>query len=284
MKRSRRRRNIWILLAVLLVLLAALPFLDAMYIRVDRHALTSDNLPSDIGHLRIVYVSDIHYGFFFPDSRVQALVSTINGLKPDLILFGGDIGDSPEDAAAFYRRLTSLHVRYAMLGVLGEADHGEDDLARAVVTDAMRDAGVTPLVNDVVPVRIGTSMIQVAGLDDVQTGKPALTSLAARTSVEDYVIFLSHNPSVIPSAHRAEDRSGKLGWFDLALFGHTHGGQIWGFSDLLNIAGDVEDRYLHGWMVENRSDLLISNGAGTSVIPARFLCPPQIHCIDVSLP
>lgn len=271
-------------MVIALLLLVALPFLDAMYIRVDRKNLTSEDLPSGIGRLRIVYLSDVHYGFHFPDSRVRALVSTINSLKPDLVLFGGDIGDSPEDAVSFYRRLSSLHVRYAMLGVLGETDHGEDSASQTMVTDAMRDAGVMPLVNDVVPVRIGTSVIYVAGLDDVQAGKPALTNLAARTSEEDYVIFLSHNPSVIPLSHRAGDRSGRLGWFDLALFGHTHGGQIWGLSDLLNIAGDVEDRYLHGWLVENRSDLLISNGAGTSVIPARFFCPPQIHCIDVVLP
>ena len=70
----------------------------------------------------------------------------------------------------------------------------------------------------------------------------------------------------------------------LALFGHTHGGQIFGLSGLLDIAGDVDDRYLHGLLTENRSTLLISNGVGTSVIPARVFCPPQIHCIDISLP
>ena len=127
-------------------------------------------------------------------------------------------------------------------------------------------------------------MVYIAGLDDVQTGKPALASLAARTAAEDFVVFLCHNPSAIPESQRSADRSGRLGWFDLALFGHTHGGQIFGLSGLLDIAGDVDDRYLHGLLTENRSTLLISNGVGTSVIPARVFCPPQIHCIDISLP
>ena len=269
---------------VLVLVMMIYPFIEASFPRVDRISLTSEDLPSDIGHLRVVYLSDLHYGFYFPDSRVSSLVSTINGLKPDIVLFGGDIGDSPEDAVSFYRRLPSLHARYAVLGVLGEADHGEDIISREMVTDAMRNAGIIPLVNEVVPVRVGTSMIYVAGLDDVQAGKPSLSALSARTSVEDYVIFLCHNPSSIPDSHLSEDRSGRLGWYDLALFGHTHGGQIWGLSGLLNIGGDVDDRYLSGWRVENRSNLLVSNGAGTSVIPARLFCPPQIHCIDVSLP
>ena len=282
--KNRRKRFLGAAALVLLLLLLVFPFLDALFVRVDRHALVSEDLPAGIGHLRVVYLSDVHYGFFFSESRISSLVSTINSLKPDLVLFGGDMGDSPDAAVSFFQHLPSLHSRYAMLGVLGEADHGGTDLERAMVTDAMRNAGVIPLVNAVTPVRIGTSLIYVAGLDDILSGKPTLTALSGQVSAQDFVIFMAHNPSVISESHRAADRSGRLGWYDLALFGHTHGGQFRGLSGLLNIAGDVEDRYLSGWLTENRASILISNGVGTSVLPARFLSPPQIHCIDISLP
>ncbi len=284
LKRNQKRKGWLIFVGILLVILFAYPFINPFFLSVDRVSRPSADLPADIGHLRIVYVSDIHYGFCFDDSRIRSLAAAINDLKPDIVLFGGDIGDNPDAAVTFYQRLSSLHARYAMLGVLGEHDHGADQLELTMVTDAMRNAGIIPLVNEVAPVRIGTSVIYVAGLDDVLAGTPTLISLAAATSVEDYVICLCHNPSIIPQIHQAVDRNGRLGWFDLALFGHTHGGQLLGLSGLLDIAGDVDDRYLRGWLVENRSDLLISNGVGTSVIPARLFCPPQIHCIDVSLP
>lgn len=284
LQRNKRKKIIFLVTAVLILILLLLPFADAMFLRVDRIALTSEDLPEDIGRLRVVYLTDVHYGFHFSDRRIRSLVSTINSLKPDLVLFGGDIGDSPDAAIEFFQRLPSIHARYAMLGVLGEDDHGADSLELSMVTDAMRNAGVIPLVNEVLPVRIGTRQIYVVGLDDVLAGKPDVASLARKTRVEDFVIFMSHNPSIIPDCQRAEDRSGRLGWFDLALFGHTHGGQMWGLSGLLDIANEVDDRYLHGWLVENRSNLLISNGVGTSVIPARIFCPPQIHCIDISLP
>ena len=284
LRRNRRKRKLLAFLGVILLVLLVYPFVNPLFLQVDRVSLTSDNLPGDIGHLRIVYLTDIHYGFFFSSARVSNLVAAINELKPDLVLFGGDIGDNPDAAVSFFQRLPSLHARYAMLGVLGECDHGESGLEMTMVTDAMRNAGVIPLVNEVVPVRIGASVIYVAGLDDIRAGTPDLTALSAGTSAEDYVVFLCHNPSVIPESHRAADRSGRLGWYDLALFGHTHGGQIWGLSGLLDIAGDVDDRYLHGLFVENRSDILVSNGVGTSVLPVRVLCPPQIHCIDISRP
>ena len=282
--KNRRRRRMLIAFAVFLALVLAYPFLEALIIRVDRISLVSNDLPADIGHLSVVYLTDIHYGFFFSDGRVNALVNQLNSLKPDLVLFGGDSGDDPSAAISFYQQLPSIHARYAIAGVLGESDHGKDDLERTLVTDAMRNAGVTPLVNEVLPVRIGTSIIYVAGLDDVLSGRPDLASIASRVSMEDYVILLSHNPSVIPDAQRLPDRNNRLGWFDLALFGHTHGGQIRGLESLLDIGGDVNSRYQSGLLTENRSNLLISNGVGSSVIPARLFCPPQVHCIDISLP
>ena len=282
---KNRRRKRWVIAGlILLVILLLLPFADPFFVRVDRVSLVSEDLPADIGHLRVVFVSDVHYGFFFPDFRVSRLVTQINSLKPDIVLFGGDMGDDPSSAIRFYQNLPSIHSRYAILGVLGERDHGGDDLQRDRVTDTMRDAGVVPLVNEVSVVRVGTSVISVAGLDDVLAGKPDVRSLAKGTSVGQYVIFVSHNPSVIPDAQRAEDATGRLGWFDLALFGHTHAGQLLNLGPLLGIGSDVEDRYRAGWLTENRSDLLISGGVGCSVIPARILRPAQIHCIDISRP
>ena len=54
------------------------------------------------------------------------------------------------------------------------------------------------------------------------------------------------------------------------------------FSSLLGIAEEVPDRYRSGWIKENRVDMLISRGVGTSVFPGRLFCFPQIHCITVT--
>ena len=267
---------------VLVLLVLAMPFLNPLFLQTDQASLVSGDLPSEIGRLRIVFLSDIHYGFFFSQSRLNSLVTHINNLKPDLVLFGGDYATDPESAARFFRSLPSIHARYEMLGVLGEADRGKDDASLAMVADAMRAADVTPLINVVRQVRIGNSSIYVAGADEPILGSPALKALAASVTAEDYVIFLAHNPSLIPEAQTMSDKNGKLGWFDLALFGHTHGGQISFLAPLLDIGGGVDDRYRSGWLQENRVDMLISNGVGTSVIPARVGCPAQIHLIEVA--
>ena len=134
----------------------------------------------------------------------------------------------------------------------------------------MTNAGVTPLVNKTASVNIATRQIFIVGVDDITVGRPDLKAVARTVTADDYVIFLSHNPSVIPDAQLVTDKNGDLGWFDLGLFGHTHGGQMLFFSSLLGLDEDVPDRYKSGWLKENRVDLLVSRGVGTSVWPGRL--------------
>ena len=212
-------------------------------------------------------------------------MSKINNLRPDLVLLGGDYGTDNASAVEFFlslRKQGTLHSRYGVYGVIGEMDRGESAADLTRLTESMSNAGVTPLVNKVAAVNVAANKIYIAGVDDYIAGDPNLRAVAGSVSVRDYVIFLSHNPSVISDAQLAADSSGTLGWFDLGLFGHTHGGQMRIFGSLLGIADDVPDRYRGGWLKENRVDLLISRGVGTIIYPGRLFCFPQIHYITVT--
>ena len=274
-----------ILLFVLIFLILCYPLLEARMLQTETTVLKSEDLPLEANNLRIVYLSDIHYGYWFSDGDLSRLVSRINNLRPDLILFGGDYGYDNESAIRFFQALgkqVKLRSRYGIYGVIGDLDRGDSDFTCSQLTESMSNAGVVPLVNKAVAVNIAARHIWLAGVDDILTGRPDIKSVARSVSSGDYVIFLSHNPSVIPDAQVASDASGNLGWFDLGLFGHTHGGQMLFFSSMLGIAEDVPDRYRGGWLKENRVDLLISRGVGTSVFPGRLFCFPQIHFMTVT--
>ena len=280
--RQRRRGGCLVRAVTFLILLVVLiyPFAEPFMLETETVSLTSDHLPADVGQLRLVYLSDIHAGPFFPQNRVDNLVRTINRLNADLVLLGGDYAVDSDGAVEFFKTLPTINSRYGVYGVMGNHDRTVPESNLAKIKSAMVSAGVTPIVNDVMSVRIGASSIYLAGIDDWDNGWPALAGVASHVRQEDYVIFLSHSPAAIPSAHRATDQNGKHMWFDLGLFGHTHGGQIALVGDLLNIA-KVEDRYQQGWLVENRTNLLISRGVGTSILPVRVGCRPQIHLITV---
>ena len=88
-----------------------------------------------------------------------------------------------------------------------------------------------------------------------------------------YTLWLDHEPRELRDAAAAGA--------DLALCGHTHGGQIFMLGQLM--AGHSEDGvYRSGWYAPTRStSVMVSNGAGTVGLPFRLGVPPQLHVITL---
>lgn len=279
---KRRSRTVLIVLVVAALLFAlAWPFVEPYLLETETVTLRADDLPAGIGQLRVVYLTDVHKGGTFGADRVSALVSKVNTLNADIVLLGGDYADDSSGAVEFFRTLPRIHSRYGVYAVVGNHDRTLPESNLNQLRAAMQSAGVTPLVNSVTSIRIGTENIYIAGIDDVNNGHPDLKGVAAQVRQRDYVIFLCHTPEIIPQALAAEDMNRDLRWFDLGLFGHTHGGQLAFFGGLLRDDG-VDDQYRSGWLRQNRTDLLISRGVGTTVLPMRLFCRPQIHLITIN--
>ena len=275
------RRTLRLLLVLFLLFALAWPFVEPFLLQTENTSLTAADLPASIGQLRLVYVSDIHKGGLYGEKRVASLVSHINACNADIVLMGGDYAVDIEGAIEFFQSLPRIHSRYGVYAVLGNHDRTVPESKLTTLRSSMQAAGVTPLVNAVSRVRIGLSDIYIAGIDDADNGRPDLKGVASQVRTEDYVIFLSHNPNVIPDALKMKDVNGRDGWFDLGLFGHTHGGQVAVLGTLLKDDG-VPDEYTQGWFRQNRIDMLVSRGVGTSGLPVRLFCMPQLHLITVN--
>ena len=280
--RASSRAYRFMVTAVVLMAAAVLawPFAEPFLLKTEAVTLSGADLPEGIGSLRIVYLTDLHTDAFLAGTRVNGLINQVNSCGADLVLLGGDYASDTESAAAFFGSMPRLHARYGVYAVMGSSDRSLEGGSIGTLRAAMLGAGVTPLVNSVNAIRIGTDTIYVAGLDDAEKGSPAIAALAAQVRAEDYVILVSHSPAVIEESLFARDAAGKIGWFDLGLFGKTHGGQI-GFLPRFICGDEVPGTYLKGWAKQNRVDLLISSGVGTEKAPIRMFCPPQIHLITV---
>lgn len=286
----RRRRwwvaGTWALIAALALLLL-IPFIEPYRLQVETRELESEQLPVANQALRVVFVSDIHMGGwpFFTAGRLRSLVSDINRQRPDLVLLGGDYASSPEQTLAFLEALPAISANLGIFAVLGETDRPESAADLQTLRDAMKARNITLLVNEAKTVSYGDGRITIAGLDEPQRGRPDLFAVARQVHASDYVILLAHNPSLIEDANKVSDAEGAQDWFDLALFGHTHGNQFFGRFNPLGIAPDVTTAsHRKDWVREGRSDILISRGVGTSVLPVRLGCAPMIHRIDIRNP
>ncbi|MBQ8160663.1 MAG: metallophosphoesterase [Clostridia bacterium] len=277
------KKRIHVILILLLILILLYPFLEPYFLQVDRITVESSSLASDVNRLRIAYVTDFHEGSwpFTTHEKVRQVIRKINSLNPDLILLGGDYAASPDGTSAFFEALVRerFQAPYGVYAVLGEHDRGTESVSD--LRAKIMAAGITPLINDVYSIRVGSSNLYIAGLDDPVNGYPSVSQLSGKVRQEDFVIFMCHNPSVIPDVMQSADMNGKRGWVDLGLFGHTHGGQMALFGGLLHLTDGIRKEYTRGLYVENRVPLLISNGIGTSGVPMRLFRFPQIHLITV---
>ena len=298
-KKNHHRRIGLAVALVFLLIVVVYPFAEPrLILTVDSFEIktSSLHLPQNMEYLRVVYISDIHFGHWYSDWDLNRLISRINDLYPHILLLGGDYGTDFESAVQFFNRLQkySLNVRLKTYGILGESEYIGEDVNISRLTDAMKNANVIPLVDQTDTISLIPSQTEsgqtaengkicIVGADDYISGSSDLKSLAYSSDVSssEYVVFLSHNPSVIPFAQKQMDRNNTFDWFELGLFGHTHGGQMRGFTSFLEIADDVPERYREGKVFENRSWLVISRGIGTSVVPCRLFCFPQINCIDI---
>ena len=283
-KPQRRHLNVqWLAVLLVVVLVFAYPFIEARMLTIQEHTLYVNGLPANLKNIRIVYASDIHKCWWFGQSRVEQVFLTMNNLNADLIVLGGDYATDSDTAIEFFEDMPRLHARLGVFGVVGNHDRTAPDSNLQLLSDAMKNTGVTPLVNTVARVKVGQSYITVAGVDDNHNGFPDVAGVARQVAKDDFVIFAGHSPELILDAQKAKDKNGDGHWFDLALFGHTHGGQInlFGYTPFKKTSDDLSARYISGWLEENRAGILVSNGVGTSGMPVRLFAQPQVHVITL---
>ena len=128
------------------------------------------------------------------------------------------------------------------------------------------------LLNEMVRLQHGNSEenIFLAGVDDAHYfGADNLEKAAAGIEPDAFAILLSHTPEI----YRRAAHSG----FDVMLSGHTHGGQIClpgGIAMKLNAV--MPRRMGAGSWQYNDMKGYTSTGVGTSIVPVRFNCAPEL--------
>lgn len=284
-KPRRRKINGFMVFFILVFAIAlVVPFVWAsLEPKVDRHDIRIPNLRSDLRGLKIAYITDIHQCAWFSQDRVNKLIKQVNGLNADIVIFGGDYSTNPEGAIRFFANLPKVNFGDAVVAVLGENDRDVYDLHLSDLISVISGKGIIPLVNNCFSIKRPEGYVVVCGLDDLVNGDPDANSVAAQVSENDYVICVAHSPDQLEKITAAKSREGKNHWFDLLLFGSTHGGQVnlLGGTPFADLKPAMGKRYMGGWLEEYRANILVSRGVGTSYLPVRLFSSPEIHLITL---
>ncbi|MFQ5535689.1 MAG: metallophosphoesterase [Sphingomonadales bacterium] len=245
---------------------------SSLVVRENRLELA--DWPPDLDGLRIAVLADLHIGSPFNGiGKLKKIVKTTNAVGPDLILLPGDLmnGEIPGGAIieppTFAAVLQELKAPLGVYAVLGNHDWWEGPDA---VREALENVGIRVLQNEVTVLTVGETSIRLAGLGDFMTGHsdPALPDM---DDEQTPLIVFTHSPDVFPLIG---DRAA------LTIAGHTHGGQVkFPFVGQLVVPSRYGQRFVMGHIVERGRHLFVSPGLGTSILPVRFMVPPEISVL-----
>ncbi|MEC0089489.1 metallophosphoesterase [Paenibacillus macquariensis] len=227
----------------------------------------------------IIQFSDTHLGPDYSVDQLQSLVDRMNLLKPDMVVFTGDLFDNYAEYGSKNRKLAQkvLAKIKAPLGkyaVYGNHDRGGG--GSRVYKEYMEEAGFMVLVNEVHTITSANGeRLTITGLDDFLLGKPMIERTLQSLSPQDFNILLVHQPDV---ADRFTDYP-----VDLQLSGHSHGGQVRiPFLKPL-VTTSLGNKYIEGlYSLEGKIrplTLYVNRGIGTTRLPIRLFEKPELTVI-----
>ncbi len=252
-------------------------------LNVRQVTIESDDLPEAFDGYRIAQFTDAHLGSMKDELMLRA-VTAIDDMRPDLIVFTGDIQNmGPEELPRFAQTLKRLKAKDGVMSVLGNHDYShyvnvspEEALRNERLTrDFETSVGWQLLLNDNRIVRRGSDSIVIAGGEN--DGRPPFPAKAdlkkamRGINAKSFVVMLQHDPfawrrHILPETNA-----------QLTLSGHTHGGQISLFGlRPTELVGKEDD----GLYVEGKRKLFVSTGLG-GFIPFRFYMNPEV--VEITL-
>lgn len=260
-----------------LALLAAAGLWAFLYYQ-NNHLTVSRYVLPELKELRIVHLSDLHGKRF--GRHDEKLLSRIRQLRPDLILFTGDVVYKRKPdirrSLPFIRAAAEIAPFYF---VSGNHEHWGNDYEGIV--RQLCEAGAISLEDRAVTLPCGITLagsIDGGILPEIEGEKRAARRARVRSRMlplkklkgKGCSILLSHRPELT-------DIYDELG-FDLVLCGHAHGGQFrLPFVGAVFAPGQgLFPKYTAGVHRFPHTTMVVSRGLGKSLFPFRLFNCPEI--------
>jgi len=240
---------------------------EARSLTVTRHDVASPTLPPELDGLRIAHLTDLH----LPCAAADRAAEVVEAEGVDLAVITGDTISRREELELVTPYVARVRGRFGTLAVRGNNDHWSK-LSVSKLAGAFAAGGATLLENAHAVVQYNGARLQVIGLDDPATGHPDVNAALRGSDATLPTIWLMHTPGFID---RIVPNPPSLPKALLVLAGHTHGGQIRG-PGCTPVVPRGSGRFRQGFYDAALGRVYISRGIGTSVVPLRFLCPPEL--------
>ena len=252
-----------VLLTVILVIYGRYNARRIRHVHYEIQTKTA-SFPSGI---KIVLISDVHFGAVNSEKNLARIVKGINDLKPDLVCIAGDIFnddvDLIRDPFGAIRLFRKINATYGVYASLGNHDGGVD-LGKMLAF--LEESNITVLKDE--HAVIDGRLVLIGRLDRSPIGgfggleRKDLTDVLALIDAQERglpIVVMDHNPAAI------KEYGNKV---DVILSGHTHGGQVFPATLLTKALFTVH--YGHYQKDADSPHMVVTSGISTWGMPMRI--------------
>lgn len=269
-----RRRALQLIAAAAGACLADAVWIEPGFLSVTRRDFPCADLPTGLDGLRIAMLADFHFKPGLDDALLEQIVVEVRREAPDLIALAGDfVNHDLRVLVPLLERLREMEARHGVFAVMGNHDGWAG--TGPTIQRQFERAGISFLINQASILSIRGDALAVAGTDFVWRGKPDPARTLRGIAPAVPILALVHEPDYFDEMVARRD-------IMLQLSGHTHGGQcrvpVLGKTPVTPKFGR---KYVYGNFCQGASQLFVTRGIGTTGLPVRFACPPELAMLTL---
>ena len=255
-------------------------YVSSVKIKVREYRITEKKIPASFNGLKIIQLTDLHYGTTMFNENVKDIVKMTNDRKPDLIVFTGDLINknyklTNKEQEEIIKELKKLSASLGKYAIIGDEDNEKTN-------NILNQANFTILKNESELIyQKNNEPILLVGLSsnsknqNIEKAYSYFKQNVFNSNI--YTITLLHEPDTVDDIIGSYNR-------DLFLAGHSNNGNIrLPFVKYSLFKVDGAKKYDQDYYNLGNSKLYISSGLGTTnKSNIRLFCRPSINFFRLS--
>jgi len=278
-RKKRRKKNILLWLKIILISMVLIfgsfyymRFISTSGLNVREYRVVNQTLPPSFHGLKVIHFSDLHYNSTFSEKNLKVLVKKINQLKPDIVVFTGDLTDqnseiTENDLKVLVKQFNKIEATLGLYAVRGNHDYDTSNFDVVFTKTAFK---ILDNNYDFVYSK-GTTPILITGFGSkLKEDFNPTQAFDFQSETSFFTIALTHEPDTTNDILNSYP-------VQLILSGHSHNGQIRlpKLGAIYSVSG--AKKYPNEHYKINHSDLFVSGGLGTSGYKFRLFNRPSIN-------
>lgn len=276
-KLKKRYKILLITIFLITTVMVYAHFIEPNTLKVNEYKITDKSIPSSFEDIKVVHISDIHYGRTINEKQLTKIVKQINVIKPDIVLFTGDLFDRDiklttnitNEVTTAFKNINATLGKYAV--------SGNHDKLFSSYQEVLDNSEFTLLDNNYELIyNKGYEPIFIGGIntntefnmDDIMA--PINENKKNKNESINYKIIMMHMPDYIDQVLESNN-------INLVLAGHSHNGQMrLPYIGALTTPKGAK-KYFNPYYNIKDTDFYISSGLGCSVANYRLFDKPSFN-------